>query len=99
MRNAKIVEIYCSGEDGKTSREARTKGEAVPEERCKLLKAVCQRGPARRTCILGVALQPELTPIRPPPALLSDRFQLCRRVTPTNYGGVTRNRLDCDLKL
>lgn len=36
----------------------------------------------------GVALQPELTPIRPPPALLSDRFQLCRHVTPTNYGEI-----------
>ena len=55
--------------------------------------------PAGQTCIPAAALQPELTPIRPPPALLRDRFQLCCHVTPTNYGRLTWNRLDCDLKL
>lgn len=65
-----------------------------------LLKTVSGYSTAEgQTCIPAVALQPELTPIRPPPALLPDRFQLCRDVTPTNYGGLTRNRLDCDLKL
>lgn len=52
-----------------------------------------------QTCIPAAAVQPELTPIRPSPALLPDRFLLCRHATPTNYGGLTRNRLDCDLKL
>lgn len=60
---------------------------------------VSARGLAGKTCIPAEAVQPELTPIRPPPASLPNRLQLCRHVTPTNYAGLTRNRLDCDLKL
>lgn len=63
------------------------------------VKSGLPAGPTGQTCIPAAAVQPELTPIRPPPASLPDRFLLCRHATPTNYGGLTRNRLDCDLKL
>lgn len=62
-------------------------GSALPEE---------LRG---QTCIPAAVLQLQLTSIRPPPASLPDRFLLSLHATPTNYGRLTQNRLNCDLKL
>lgn len=52
-----------------------------------------------KTCIPAAVQQLQLTSIRPPLASLPDRFLLSRHSTPTNYGRLTLNRLDCDLKL
>lgn len=52
-----------------------------------------------QTCIPAAVLQLQLTSIRPPLAPLPNRFLLSRHATPTNYGGLTQNRLNCDLKL
>lgn len=52
-----------------------------------------------QTCIPAAVLQLQLTSIRPPLASLPNRFLLSRHATPTNYGRLTRNRLDGDLKL
>lgn len=62
-------------------------GSALPEE---------LRG---QTCIPAAVLQLQLTSIRPPPASLPNRFLLSLHATPTNYGRLTQNRLNCDLKL
>lgn len=50
-----------------------------------------------QTCIPAAVQQLQLTSIRPPLALLPDRFLLSRHATSTNYGRLTPNRLDCDL--
>lgn len=50
-----------------------------------------------QTCIPAAVQQLQLTSIRPPLALVPDRFLLSRHATSTNYGRLTPNRLDCDL--
>lgn len=56
-------------------------------------------GGGGQTCIPAAVQQLQLTSIRPPLAPLPHRFLLSRHATPNNYGRLTPNRLDCDLKL
>ena len=66
------------------------------EEHKQLKVLVCWGG---QTCIPAAVQQLQLTSIRPPLASLPNRFLLSRHATPTNYGRLTLNRLDCDPKL
>jgi len=65
-------------------------GELVSKQQQKNKRWCSEDRPVPGRLRIPAAMQePELTPIRPPPAQLPDRYQPGRRVTPTNYGGLT----------